>query len=174
MTQFISSRVRFWLLLITLFLIGMGLGFISGQFYTRQMAVRQFRQFQRNMSQRPRIGQPQGINANNPIFRDKRFIKDLTVALDLTPEQQEKIRLILEERKNQVYSEVTSGRVRMRKIHTATHKDLMGVLKPEQKEKFKKFIEKRRPQRRPEMEEPPGRNFNNQPPPIGGMRDGNQ
>ena len=79
---------------------------------------------------------------SGPQVRKERLMKRLTRRLDLTPQQQEKVTVIFEEMRGQLFNLRTKHKPEMERIREQGHARIKAILSPEQQKQFDEMMAK--------------------------------
>lgn len=106
------------------------------------------------------LGRWGGMNNRRNAFKspEKRtefLVKKLTKRLDLRPEQQEKVRGVLEKKRQEMDKFHEDWKPRMEAAWAEARKEMQTILDPDQWEKFLKLEEKRKKRRENRRPSPP-------------------
>jgi Spy/CpxP family protein refolding chaperone len=85
---------------------------------------------------------------SGPQMRKEMLMKRLTRRLDLTPQQQEKVTVIFEEMREQLFSLRTKHRPEMERIREQGHARIKAILSPEQQKRFDEMMARLKERRR--------------------------
>jgi len=123
-----QSKVKVSLIIIAVFLIGFfaGTGVVATFLYINKPPVP--------------FGGP--FAGGPPPEGSERLMERMTMSLDLSPDQQEEVRQIMDKTRDQMMNLREKNRPAIRSVLEQSQKDIFAVLTGEQKQRFKKLTKK--------------------------------